>query len=611
MCGIIGCISQNDVKDKLLEGLRRLAYRGYDSVGLVVTNHRGSFRYEKLPVKIAELETRVKNTDLSGHLGLGHTRWATHGMPSRENAHPHFSCNHKIALVHNGIIENYEELRKRLIKLGHQFSSQTDTESIVHLIEEYRKSHPLPEAIRRAVRELVGSFALGIISSEIPETLFGARANSPLVIGVGQNESFLASDIPAILPYTRRVIFLNDGELVRLTTDKIIITDFAGRRRRPRLTEINWNITTAEKGGYPHFMLKEIFEQPEAVQSSISYYINKATQQSIFRSLVPWRARLKKIKRVIITACGTAWHAALVGKYALEELSRLPTEVAIASEFRYSQPVLNRETLLVAVSQSGETADTLAAVRLAKSAKAVTLALCNVVGSSLTREADETIYTYAGPEISVASTKAYTCQLAVLALLAIYLGRLRGRLAPATERRLIKELGKIPAKLREVLAANELIRHCARAYSDRPNFMYIGRRYNFPNAYEGALKLKEISYTHAEGYGAGEMKHGPLALVEPTFPTVALAVKSVVYDKMLSNIKEIKARQGIVISIATQGDTQIADTSDYVIFVPETEEIFSPILTVVPLQLLAYHIAVAKGCEVDQPRNLAKSVTVE
>lgn len=609
MCGIIGCTSRRNVSEILLEGLRRLEYRGYDSAGLVLVQD-GRLYHEKTAGKISRLEEILKHKNLTGRVGLGHTRWATHGVPSRANAHPHFSCNNQIALVHNGIIENYEELKERLIKQGHKFTSETDTETIVHLVEEFHKKYSPEQSIIRAVKELSGSFALGVIFLGKPDTLFAVRCNSPLVIGVGKDESFIASDVPAILPFTRKVIFAEEGQIIKLNYNKVEITDFNGHHHRPAIKEIDWDITAAEKCGYPHFMLKEIFEQPDTVRSTINYYVNNQ-HCCEFKSLAPVKDKLKRINRIIITACGTAWHAGLVGKYAVEELCGLPVETRIASEFRYGNPVLDKHTLLLAVSQSGETADTLAALRQAKCSHNLTLAICNVLGSSLTREADATMYTYAGPEISVASTKAYTSQITVLLLFAIYLAKLRKTITPKMEQQLIKEFKTIPAKLKTVLLTNEQVKTYAVKYQKAPNFMYIARRYNFPNAYEGALKLKEISYTHAEGYGAGEMKHGPLALVDNTFPTVAIATKSIVYDKMISNIKEIKARNGIVIAIATTGDEHIGNTADDVVYIPETEEIFSPILTVVPLQLLAYHMAVAKGRDVDQPRNLAKSVTVE
>jgi len=609
MCGIVGCTSKRNVTEIILDGLKRLEYRGYDSAGLVTLKNR-QFTCSKTLGKISALENLVKIQKPEGFIGLGHTRWATHGAPSEINAHPHFSCDKKIFLIHNGIVENYEEIKKRLLNQNHKFASETDTEVVVHLIEEYHKKYSPEESIRKTVNELTGSFALGVIFLDEPETIYSVRCNSPLVIGVGKNESFIASDIPAILPYTKKIIFAEEGQIIKLTPDSISITDFNGKRIKPVIREIDWDISKAERGGYPHFMLKEIFEQPQVIQSAISYYINKKGVCE-FRSLEKIKGQLSKINRIVITACGTAWHAGLVGKYVLEELCRIPVEVTIASEFRYSNPVLDKNTLFLAISQSGETADTLAALRQAKSENALTMAVCNVVSSSLTREAGATAYTYAGPEISVASTKAYTCQISVLLLFAIYLARLRGVINPKAEKKLLKEMQTIPEKLKVTLKQNDKVKSFALKYKNVPNFMYIGRRYNLPTAFEGALKMKEISYTHAEGYGAGEMKHGPLALVDNTFPTVAIIPKSAIYEKMVSNIKEIRARCGIVIAIATKGDEYIAHMVDDVIYIPDTDEMFSPLLTVLPLQLLAYYTAVAKGRDVDQPRNLAKSVTVE
>lgn len=623
MCGIIACLSRRTVLPMILEGLTRLEYRGYDSAGVVLLD-KGKFTHHKAPGKLAVLKEQLRNKRLTGTLGLGHTRWATHGAPSSANAHPHFSCDNNIALVHNGIIENYEELKARLTKTGHKFGSQTDTEVIVHLIEShYRKSHNPLEAVRQAVRGLSGSFALGIIFADHPDSLFAVRVNSPLIVGIGKSETFIASDVPAVLPYTKKVVYLADQQIIHISQDgtparqltgggkhRIDVLGFNGRKQTYQIKTIDWDINAAEKEGYPHFMLKEIYEQPQVIRNTSRYYIESGNQIKIGFDR-PVAVRLNRVNRVIFVACGTAWHAALVGKYALEELVKLPVEVMLGSEFRYAMPVIDKQTLVVAISQSGETADTLAAIRAAKQAGALTLAVCNTVGSSLTREVSQTLYTYAGPEISVASTKAYTSQLMVVMLFAAYLAKLRQLLSRPAERALAKEILALPAKMEQVLKSDKLIRRYANEWHNTHNFMYIARRYNLPNAYEGALKMKEISYTHAEGYGAGEMKHGPLALVDNTFPTVAIATKSVVYEKMLSNIQEVKARKGVVIAIATEGDEHIKKITHEVIEVPDTPEMLSPILTVIPLQLLAYHIAVKKGCPVDQPRNLAKSVTVE
>ncbi|MFA5793442.1 MAG: glutamine--fructose-6-phosphate transaminase (isomerizing) [Candidatus Brocadiia bacterium] len=615
MCGIIASLSYRDVLPLIMEGLSRLEYRGYDSSGVVILDN-GSLKQHKAQGKLSVLKKQLESRHLRGVIGLGHTRWATHGAPSCANAHPHFSCDNRIGLVHNGIIENYQALKSKLTKLGHKFSSQTDTEVVVHLIESYyKRSHNPLESVRKAVNELEGSFALAIIFADHPDSLFAVRLNSPLIVGVGQRETFLASDVPAILPYTKKVIYLAERQIVHARRDgdnhRIDIIDFEGRKNNYQIKNINWDITAAEKEGYPHFMLKEIFEQPGVVGNTIRYYIDPVKYAIKLNFDKPIERRLRKVNRVVFVACGTAWHAALVAKYAIEELARIPVEVALGSEFRYSLPVLDSKTLVVAISQSGETADTLAAIRAAKQHGVVTMAVCNTVGSSLTREVQSVFYTYAGPEISVASTKAYTTQLAVVILSAIYLARLRGVMKPAQEKSLIKEFLLLPQKMSEVLQHDNVIRRYAKEWYDTHNFMYIARRYNLPNAYEGALKMKEISYTHAEGYGAGEMKHGPLALVDDTFPTVAIATRSAVYEKMLSNMQEVKARKGVIIAIATAGDRGIGKIADEVIDVPDAPEILSPILTVIPLQLLAYHTAVKKGCNIDQPRNLAKSVTVE
>lgn len=622
MCGIIGCISKKPVRNILLGGLKRLEYRGYDSAGLVIA-HNGVLEFEKTAGKLGLLENLIKkNSELSassGTLGLGHTRWATHGIPSYINAHPHFSCGNKIALVHNGIIENYAKIKLKLAKKGHRFLSATDTEVIVHLIEEYARKYKPLEAVRRSVCLLEGSFAIGVIFHDHPDQLIAARVNSPLVIGIGKDQMLIASDVPALLPHTRKVVYIDEREIAELRTDRCTIYNFTGKKRVHQVSTINWNVTTAEKEGYPHFMLKEIYEQPRTVKSTVGAYLDKSKKQVELKCLEHLKARLKKIKRIVITACGTAGHAGLVGKCILEESTRLPVEVCIPSEFRYSKPVLDKTTLVLAISQSGETADTLAAARLANKAQALTIAICNVVGSSLTREVAGTIYTHAGLEISVASTKTYTVQLVVLLLFAIWLRRLRGIKSILTdwakgglsESKLIKELQVLPVKIQSVLKQAGLIETITETYKHANNYMYIARGYNLANAYEGALKLKEIAYTHAEGYGAGEMKHGPLALVDNTFPTVAIAIKGRVYDKMLSNIQEIKARQGNVIVLATEGDSFLASIANKIIYIPQTLEMYSPILTVIPLQLLAYYNAVKKRRDVDQPRNLAKSVTVE
>ncbi|RKY27571.1 MAG: glutamine--fructose-6-phosphate transaminase (isomerizing) [Planctomycetota bacterium] len=609
MCGIIGYVGEGQATPILMDGLSRLEYRGYDSAGVAVLEGK-RIKWEKTAGKLHELARIIKNADLSGTTGLGHTRWATHGVPSRENAHPHFTLRRRIALVHNGIIENHEELRRKLRKRNVKFVSQTDTEVLCHLIG-VNYDGCLLAAVRSALKRVKGSYAIACISVDEPGIIVAARMNNPLIIGVASGGNLVASDIPAVLPYTRRVMFLDDGDVAEVRGDGVDISTLGGKPRNVAVRNVQWDVSTAEKGGYPHFMLKEIHEQPRAIAATIAGRINKSADDAVFADFGLSDAQLKKIERLSIISCGTSWHAGLVGKTAIEELARIPVDVNIGSEFRYADPILNERTLAVGISQSGETIDTLMGLRRAKESGAKALAICNVLGSSIPRMSDAVIYTHAGPEIGVASTKAYTTQLAALGLLAIRLGRLRGALKRGRAAELLAALRQIPRKLRKVTANDKLVKHCAERYKYVYDFLYIGRRYNYPTALEGALKLKELSYIHGEGYSAGEMKHGPIALVEDTFPTVAIAVKGRVYEKMLSNIQEIKARKGIVIALATSGDRKIRKLADFVITTPETEEMFSPILTVVPLQLLAYHIAANRGCDVDQPRNLAKSVTVE
>jgi len=615
MCGIIGCVSNRPVAPILMDGLKRLEYRGYDSAGIVILEH-GAFHSQKTVGKLKDLDALLKGQKFFGHVGIGHTRWATHGAPSTCNAHPFFSCDNAVAVVHNGIIENYQELRRELVKKKHVFQSETDSEVVVHLVEDYLKRNEPLEAVRLVCNKLRGSFALVFMFTAFPGLIIGARLYSPLVVGLGKQETFLASDVPAFLKHTRKVVYLQDRRIVEIATQSspspglshrgrgvLRIIDFSGQPQRYHVSQVNWNIQSAEKEGYAHFMLKEIEEQPEVIKRTVNY--------PHYSILEPIKKRLSKINRVVLVACGTAWHASIAAKYAIEELAKLPTEAFIGSEFRYALPPLDKNTLVVAVSQSGETADTLAAVRAAKEHNALCLAICNVVGSSLTREAHSTLYTFAGPEISVASTKAYTCQLALLTILAVYLARVRKAISPGREKELLGEIKTLPDKIKQVLAHKKIIEDCAETYKKVFNYMYIGRKNNLATAYEGALKMKEISYTHAEGYGAGEMKHGPLALVDGSFPTIAVALKDSVYEKMISNIREIKARRGIVIAVATKGDKHIREVAESVIEIPQVAEIVSPILTAIPMQLLAYYTAVKKGRDIDQPRNLAKSVTVE
>jgi glutamine---fructose-6-phosphate transaminase (isomerizing) len=612
MCGIIGYVGEKQAQPILLNGLKRLEYRGYDSSGLALI-HPGkkTIPLRKTPGKISSLEHLLKKKPLTGCVGIGHSRWATHGVPNQPNAHPHLDCKGEIAVVHNGIIENYALLKAALIKEGHKFSSQTDTEVIVHLIEKFYKGSSLEEAVRKTVSMLEGSFAIGVISVKDPDKLIGARLGSPLIVGLGKSENFLASDVPAVLDYTKDVIFLGENELVILTKTGCRVTDFSGKIISKNPTRVNWDIAQAQKQGYKHFMLKEINEQPEVIEDLISSRIKRDSGGIFFEEQKISETRLKGIKNIAFVACGTAYHAGFVGKYALESLCGIPTVIEVSSEFRYRDLLIDKDTLIIAISQSGETADTLAGVKLAKQMGASVLAICNVLGSTLTRESDGVIYTHAGPEIGVASTKAYTTQLVVIYLLALYLARIRGLLSPRDVNKYLRELIKVPKQQREILKKQTLTANLARRHSHLGSFLYLGRNINFPSALEGALKLKEISYIPAEGYAAGEMKHGPIALIDEYRAVVCIACESHVYEKMISNLQEIRARKGKIIAIATAGDKKIKDQAKEVIYIPECIELFSPLLVALPLQLIAYHIAVKRGCNVDQPRNLAKSVTVE
>jgi len=610
MCGIVGYVGYRDAVSFILPGLRRLEYRGYDSAG-IATVSEGSLDVRKTTGKIADLETLLAADRPNGVLGVGHTRWATHGRPSDTNAHPHVDCQSQLAIVHNGIIENYRELRKTLAADGHRFRSQTDTEVVAHQIERYQ-GEGLDAAVLRAAKDLQGSFAIACVAADAPNTLVVfRRGSSPLVVGFGRGEMFVASDIPALQGQTRDILVLDDGELAVLTPDSIAVRTLAGApvRRSPRT--IDWDGEAAEKSGYPHFMLKEIFEQPEAVQNTIRERVDAEGPDIRIPELGLKDRELAGLNRLCFVACGTSWHAALVGKYLVEALARLPVEVDVASEFRYRKPVVDGRVLTVPISQSGETADTLAALREAKDHGSRAVAICNVVGSSLAREADGVVYTRAGIEIGVASTKAFTAQLAAVTLLALKLGLARGFADPALARQVVKGLAELPDLLSVVLRQSDAIRKIAERFVDRNHFLYLGRGLHFPLALEGALKLKEISYIHAEGYPAGEMKHGPIALVDSRMPVVAIAPRGSTYEKITSNLEEVKARDGIVIAVATEGDEEIAATADLVIPIPPSLEWLQPLLVAVPLQLLAYHVAVLRGCDVDQPRNLAKSVTVE
>lgn len=606
MCGIVGYIGERPAQPILLAGLKRLEYRGYDSAGIsTILDKKKSVSIRKLSGKIHALEHLLNKKPLSGSIGIAHTRWATHGFPNRVNAHPHTDCENKIVLVHNGIIENYAQIKEKLIKEGHRFKSQTDTEVIAHLIEKFYSSD-LESAVRRAVKELRGSFAVAVLAEPESDKIIAVRSGSPLVLGLGHGENFLASDVTAFLDSTKEMIILEEGEMACLTKEKVRISDMAGKTINRKPTKVTWDISQAEKQGFEHFMLKEIHEQPAVLERMLQ---NKIRDNEIFfEELLSGATALLSKKTIAVIACGTAYHAGLVGKYIIEELCRVPVNVDLSSEFRYRYPLVDKDTLVIAISQSGETADTLAAVEEAKKKGAYILSVCNVLGSSLTRLSDSVLYTHAGPEIGVASTKAYTAQILMLTLFALYLAKLKGGLE--TQAKLI-ELKKIPSLIREILEDKACVSRIAKRHSHFGSFLYLGRNVNFPSALEGALKLKEISYIPAEGYAAGEMKHGPIALIDEYRAVVCIAPESRILEKMISNIQEIKARRGKIIIIATKGNNEIKAHSKEIIYLPKTEEIFSPLLVAIPLQLLAYYIARRRGCNVDQPRNLAKSVTVE
>jgi glucosamine--fructose-6-phosphate aminotransferase (isomerizing) len=617
MCGIVGYIGTHKAVPIILEGLKRLEYRGYDSAGLAVYCDDNQLAVRRAKGKLRNLEDAIQMNPVDGSFGIGHTRWATHGRPTEENAHPHRDCKGDIVVVHNGIVENYLALKHRLAAEGHQFKTETDTEVIAHLVEKHFKGS-LEEAVRAAVKELTGVFALAVISRSDPNKIVAARSGPPVVIGIGDNEYFVASDVPAILSHTRDMFFLADGDMAVLTPGGVQLSDFDGRPVNRQITHVLWDPILAEKGGYKHFMLKEIYEQPRAVRDTTLGRVGQETGRIFLDEMDIAPAEFARFRQVKIIACGTSWHAALAGKFMIEKLSRIPVEVDYGSEFRYRDPILEPDTLTVVISQSGETADTLAAQREAKTRESKTLAICNVVGSMVTREAAGTIITHAGPEIGVASTKAFTSQLTALFILAMYLGQMKGYLDESTSRCLVQELLRIPGKLETVLSHDPIYEALGRELYHSTDFLFLGRGIHFPIALEGALKLKEISYIHAEGYPAGEMKHGPNALIDEKLPVVVLATHEtgngqsrLLYEKTLSNIQEVKAREGLVVAVATQGDDDVRKMADHVIEVPPSSELLSPILEIVPLQLLAYHIAVRRGCDVDQPRNLAKSVTVE
>jgi len=609
MCGIVGYTGPRETAKVLIEGLKRLEYRGYDSAGIAIF-HQGKVEIRRKEGKLTKLEELIGGETFNGRVGIGHTRWATHGRPSDENAHPHKAG--KVAVVHNGIIENYLSLKEILKSKGHVFTSETDTEIISHLIDEIlQEGCSFLEAVRVALDKIKGSYALGILFEGDEESLIAAKKESPLVIGIGEEEYFIASDVPAILPYTRNFIFMEDGEVVLLSAKGVNVFDAKGNQVSKEPKRVNWNPLMAEKGGYKHFMLKEIFEQPRAAIDTIRGRLSEEKGDAVLENVYFAPTFLKKMRRINLIACGTSYHAALVGKFLIEEFCRIPVEADIGSEFRYRNPIIGENDLLVAISQSGETADTLAALKEAKRKGAITLAICNVVESSLAREADHVLYTHAGPEIGVASTKTFTTQLVVLFLLALRMGRGLGVLSSEEGKTLIEELVRVPHLMEEMLKTSNRVAKIARKYLHARDFLYLGRGINYPIALEGALKLKEISYVHAEGYPAGEMKHGPIALIDREMPVVVLATKNDVYEKVISNVEEVKAREGKVIALASSSDREIDKKVDDVIFIPETLPSLTPLLLTIPLQLLAYYMADFKGTDVDQPRNLAKSVTVE
>ncbi|MBC8425268.1 glutamine--fructose-6-phosphate transaminase (isomerizing) [bacterium] len=607
MCGIVGITGKKQVASILVEGLKRLEYRGYDSAGISIAN--GGLRTIKTSGKIKALETAMVGADLTGTCGIAHTRWATHGPPSQINAHPHMDGESRIAVVHNGIIENYQALKQKLTKSGYEFTSDTDSEVLAHLIREFYDGN-LENAVRRVLELVEGTYGIAVIHADEPEKIVGARKGSPLVVGVGEGTNYLASDVAAILGETRKVIYLDDGEMVTLTPDKVVTTSIQNEPVTKEVQEIHWDLDQIQKGGFPHFMLKEIHEQPDTIKNAYRGRILPETGDVKLAGLRLTEWELRNIRRIIILACGTSWHAGLLGEYLIEEYAGIPVEVEYASEFRYRSPVIEPGTLCLTISQSGETIDTLEAMREAKRRGAKVLGITNVVGSTIARETDGGIYIHAGPEIGVASTKAFTSQVTILILLTIMLGR-RQILSSDRGMRLIEELQAIPDKIRQILDQEADIMEIAKAYKDHRNFLYLGRGNNFPIALEGALKLKEISYIHAEGYPAAEMKHGPIALIDPDMPVVVVCTRDGSYQKIKGNVQEVKARNGKLISVVTEGETEIAAMSDHVIRIPETMDMLTPLLAVVPLQLLAYHIAVLRGTNVDQPRNLAKSVTVE
>ncbi|RDB04855.1 glutamine--fructose-6-phosphate transaminase (isomerizing) [Runella aurantiaca] len=612
MCGIVAYVGHREACPLILKGLKRLEYRGYDSAGVALLNGEGLKIYKKKG-KVIDLENELQNKDLHATVGIGHTRWATHGEPNDVNAHPHYSNHRKLAIIHNGIIENYDSLKQALLKKGHEFRSQTDSEVLVHFIEDIQQETncSLEEAVRLALQEVVGAYAIVLISEDDPTQLIAARKSSPLVIGVGEKEFFFASDATPIIEYTKDVIYLDDNQVALVRQGELKIVNLENERQAPYIQKLELELEAIEKGGYDHFMLKEIFEQPRSIADSMRGRVNSEEGTLQLGGLSDYMDKLAEAKRIIIVGCGTSWHAGLVAEYVFEELTRIPVEVEYASEFRYRNPIINEDDFVIAISQSGETADTLAAIQLAKSKGATIFGVCNVVGSSIARETHAGAYTHAGPEIGVASTKAFTAQVTVLTQMAIAIAHKRGSITEELYRQLLLDLSAIPQKVGQVLKAADRIKEIAYIFTYARNFIYLGRGLNFPVALEGALKLKEISYIHAEGYPAAEMKHGPIALIDEDMPVVFIATKDSSYEKIVSNIQEVKARKGRVIAIVTEGDELIPNMVDFVIEVPETHDILIPLLSSIPLQLLSYYVAVMRGRNVDQPRNLAKSVTVE
>ena len=614
MCGIVAYLGKKQAYPLILDGLKKLEYRGYDSSGIAVLDNDLSVFKKK--GKVADLESYVstENKNTSGTLGMGHTRWATHGEPNDKNAHPHLSGNGEIAIIHNGIIENYATLKDALIELGHEFKSDTDTEVLVHLIEEIQKKYKLPieEAVKKSLEKVIGAYAIVVIDKKSPDLMIGARNSSPLVFGLGDGEFFLGSDASPIIKYTNKVIYLEDEDVISFNRNgEYTISNLQNKTNTHQIKELDLKIEELEKGGFDHFMLKEIYQQPTTIEQSMKGRINAAEGWAILGGMSQHMHRISQSKRIILMACGTSWHSALIGEYLFEEIARIPTEVEYASEFRYRNPIIREDDFIIALSQSGETADTLAAIEIAKERGAFVYGIVNVVGSSIARLTDSGSYIHAGPEIGVASTKAFTSQVSILTLMALYLGHERGKISEGDYRELLTALETIPQKVQQILEKNDQIKYIASEIKNASNALYLGRGYNFPVALEGALKLKEISYIHAEGYPAAEMKHGPIALIDMYMPVVVIATNQSAYEKIVSNIQEVKARKGIVIAIINEDDTIIREMADFFVEIPTTAEPLTPLLSVIPLQLLSYHIALMRGCNVDQPRNLAKSVTVE